>query len=180
MIARPAATTPDDNAGHMTRTLLATLVLGLLATAAPLTLHVNAEITTSDAPADPALAVLDKFGFFGRWAIDCARPPSLENIWRQAARPVHGPVRFIESLGEKYLPNDYVVTSATSNGPDSVTIVIRLNDEFDQSLTIVRKDSRVRTMVNRPAGSAAPVVKDGVIVANGRPTPWLTQCDASL
>jgi hypothetical protein len=44
---------------------------------------------------------------------------------------------------------------------------------------MVRRGDRIRTMVNQPAGSSDPVVRDGVVTANGLATPWLTRCELS-
>ena len=128
------------------------------------------------ARAEPVGDTLQAFEFFGRWAPDCSRPPALDNSWREVEILPSGDVRFVERLGTEYQPNVYVVMNATRTGSDSIVLRIELNDTTLQDLTMTRKDGKIRTLINVPVLTGKPVVKDGRIVANGRETPWLTQC----
>jgi hypothetical protein len=119
---------------------------------------------------------LEVFGFFGVWAPDCSRPPDLDNSWRTAVPVAAGDIRFSESVGENYQPNRYRIISASRPAPQTLVLRIELNDNIVQDLTMAREDGRIRTMTNKPLASTRPVVMDGVILANGQPTPWLTRC----
>jgi hypothetical protein len=121
---------------------------------------------------------LEEFGFMGSWAQDCERPADRENVWREVTLTEDG-ARFTESLGAGFVPSSYRVLSATRSAPDSIVLSIELNGHIRQDLTMVRRGDRIRTMVNQPLGSSAPVVQDGIVTANGLATPWLTRCEAA-
>jgi hypothetical protein len=119
---------------------------------------------------------LEAFGFFGRWAPDCSRPAALDNSRRVVMRTLGGGVSFTDSLGEKFVANTYVVLKATVTAPDTIVLQIELNDKIQQDLTMVSRNGKIRTMINKPLASDKPVVEGGVVLANGQKTPWLSRC----
>lgn len=132
----------------------------------------------TDAEAGSIGRTLTEFGFMGSWAQDCGRPADRDNIWRQASPIDDGGAIFTESLGEGFQPSIYRILAVRRTLSDTVVLTIELNSKIRQDLTMVLRGNRIRTMTNHPAGLAKPVVKDGVVIANGAATPWLTRCEA--
>ena len=128
------------------------------------------------AQADTIRGRLEAFGFFGRWAADCASAASRANSVRDAFVTAEGTVAFTESLGEQYQPNGYVVLDATPLGSDKVLLDVRLNGETEQTLTIQRRHGRLRTIENRLKAGGKRLVANGVAVHGGGKTPWLSRC----
>ena len=129
------------------------------------------------APAGSVGQTLTEFGFMGSWAQDCDRPPAIDNVWREASPTGDGGVLFTESLGENFKPSAYRVLTAHRKSSDTVVLSIELNGTIHQDLTMVLRDERIRTMVNRPKDSKEAMVENGVIRANGLATPWLKHCE---
>jgi len=119
--------------------------------------------------------ILEKFGFFGTWAVHCDQPASPDNVTRYALASTKG-VSFTETLGKDSQPNIYSVMSAKPLGADTIVIRTRLNGDIEQDLTIRKDQNRVRTMQNREADTGDFVVKDGIVDSNKSETPWLTRC----
>jgi len=131
------------------------------------------------AGADTPRQVLKDFGFFGRWASQCDRPPSPGNGLRTTSVTPAGTVRFREHFGKGFRDNVYEVLAAEWIAADQVRIRIRLNRNATQDLVMAREDGRLRTMANRPldgANAGQAVVEDGLITASGSPTPWMARC----
>jgi hypothetical protein len=130
------------------------------------------------AGAETVRETLDQFGFFGRWAMDCAAPASADNNVRNARISPTGDPIFSESLGGDGEPNTYVILRAKLNGGDTITLRTKLNGEIEQDLTMRRDGTRLRTMINRDVGSRQYVVRNGVVSSTKRETPWLNHCAA--
>lgn len=126
--------------------------------------------------ADTVQTTLKAFDFFGVWSPECDLPAAPGNSLREVTVSAAGQVRFTESLGKDYDPNVYVVLEAKRTAPDTVILRIELNGQTKQDLTIVRAPGRVRTMANQRVADGVFVVKDGVVSANGRETPWMNHC----
>lgn len=134
-------------------------------------------LVRADSSAAPSIRdALEAFGFFGRWAPDCSRPAALDNSRREVMRTLGGGVTFTDSLGEEFVANTYVVLKVTVKAPDTVVMQIELNDTIRQDLTMVKRNGKIRTMVNQPLTSDKPVVENGIVLANGLKTPWLSRC----
>jgi hypothetical protein len=131
-------------------------------------------LVAAPAQAQSARGVLAEFGFRGEWSADCGQPPGPDNS-RRVISGSRRSVKFVENLGEDYRPNEYVVVAARRIGRDTVTIQAELNGENVQELTIVRDGRRMRTTAN-VAADGKSLVKDGVVVASKRETPWLSRC----
>jgi hypothetical protein len=119
---------------------------------------------------------LDDFGFFGRWAMDCAQPASpANNVRRARISPTGDPV-FSESLGGDGEPNVYVVLRARRTADDTIVLRTKLNGEIVQELIMRREGNRLRTMSNRDVPGGDYVVRNGVVLSTRAPTPWLAHC----
>lgn len=152
----------------MRKAIGAALAIGLLAAT-----------TVSSGHAETPRATLERFGFLGTWAQDCARPAATDNVWRQTAIG-RGSVVFTESLGGDFVPSSYRVLDARLTAADTVVLSIKLNNRFRQELTMVLRGERIRTMTNRPRGAKTPIVDNGIVVGTAMTTPWLTRCGKQL
>jgi hypothetical protein len=131
--------------------------------------------SAAPALAETASQTLEDLGFFGRWAMNCDEPPSESNTVRIARVSATGDAIFKESLGGPGEPNIYVVLRVTRTDTGMV-LRTKLNGTVSQDLTIRRDGDRIRTITNRDVATGRFVVRKGVIVSNGRETPWLTRC----
>jgi hypothetical protein len=120
-------------------------------------------------------SVLEDFGFFGNWAINCASPATLANSRRHAFITRGGEIHFTESFGHKIKQNVYTVFGARRIAPDKILLRIQLNGKDMQNLTMQKDNSRLRTIFNERENGEF-LVRDGVILSNGQPTPWLSPC----
>lgn len=118
--------------------------------------------------------VLERFQFFGTWALDCERPAAADNPVRSAPKPSGKTVMFTESLGGE--ANVYVIKRAKPAADDTISVRIELNGEIRQDLTIKREGDRLRTMTNRDIATKDVVVREGIVLSTGEPTPWLKYC----
>jgi hypothetical protein len=127
------------------------------------------------AGAQSPTAVLEAFGYFGRWAPDCSRSPVPGNPHMTVSKSPRGTIEVRNSLGPDYLDNVNILLDARSLGPDRVWIKTQLNNSELREWEVVRQAGRIRTFVNRkPDGTH--ITRDGLVVASGNPTPWLNRC----
>jgi hypothetical protein len=120
---------------------------------------------------------LRDFGFLGTWAIHCEEPASPSNNTRFALISSTGDVVFRETLGPHSEPNVYVVLRAVRESDDTLALLTKVNGEFEQELTVVRKGGRLRTFRNVDVATGRVVVRQGTVVSTGQRTPWLSHCD---
>jgi hypothetical protein len=130
------------------------------------------------ATAESLRDTLDHFGFFGRWALNCAEPASPDNNVRNARMSPAGDPIFSESLGVDGEPNIYLILRAKRTGPDTIVIRTKLNSDVEQELTMRRDGNRLRTVTNRDRADGHYIVRHGIVTSNKKQTPWLTRCDA--
>jgi hypothetical protein len=129
---------------------------------------------SAPAQAQSPRSVLGGFGFLGEWSPDCSKPASPSNT-RRTATADRRAVRFAEDLGPDHQANEYVVLDARRIARDRIAMRAELNGASVQELTVVKQDGRLRTTANF-GSDGKPLVKDGVVVASSRATPWLSKC----
>jgi len=120
-------------------------------------------------------SVLANFGFFGTWAMHCGAPPAPTNIVQTVPPSGRGPVEFSDTVAPGTPGNRYRVLSARMAGPTTLVLRVELNRGSIEDLAIVKSGNWVRTMTNQRS-PGAQLVRDGIILANGRRTPWLQKC----
>ena len=123
--------------------------------------------------------VAQEFGFVGHWAMQlCDRPASSEN-WRRRIVVSGGEVSWTEDCGNNCgfsVPIKYVVQSIERVGAERISMRVRRIDQAGTYDFIMRMaDGRLRTMSNQ-AVDGKILVRDGIIVSNGAPTPQFTKC----
>jgi hypothetical protein len=130
---------------------------------------------TVEVQAQQAAGILNAFGLFGSWAVECGAPPSPANVVQTVTWTGREPVEYRETIGPGAAANRYRVISARM--PDASTLVMQvlLNGRFTENLTITKYgSSAIRTMTNQTWDGF--LVENGVIRTTGRPTPWLRKC----
>ncbi len=127
------------------------------------------------AQAQSTRRVLENFTFFGKWSPHCDQPAGPANSLRNVYVARGGEVQFTESLGAGYKDNLYRVLDAKRIAPDKVVLRIELNGTITQDLTMVKEGGRIRTVANQRTDGQF-VVKDGIVLANGNATPWVSRC----
>ncbi len=123
--------------------------------------------------------MLAEFGILGRWAADCGRPAASNNphiVFERSADGSGAQYRVI------FTPNNATVRSI-----DNVrvlregTIAMRFTTPtgattglaFD--ITMLKEPARYKVIGS--VGSDGKVyIKDGIVVADGRPNPWQNKC----
>jgi len=120
--------------------------------------------------------VVSKWGLDGVWRTNCSLPKSTTNSDRT----------FVLSGGQLVWEQDFVniktsvpVTSAVvrPDGALELTLVFPAGQSRVRQMVYARgSDGRVKVWENRDASTGELSVKDGALVANGAPTPWLSRC----
>ena len=131
--------------------------------------------SSATAPAQSTSSILSDFGFIGTWAMRCGAAPAADNITEVVTVMPEGTVRFTTDLGPRFTPNNYVVLSARRIDPKTIVIRIRLNNDILEDLTVIKDGNGIRTMTNRKT-TGEVLVRHGVILSNGRKTPWMRKC----
>lgn len=125
---------------------------------------------------DASRDLLERFRFFGTWAIDCSESSAIDNVIRTAVVSSTGDPTFTENLGPNSEPNIYVILRAWQLGQNEIGVRIKLNGVREQELVMRFQDGRIRTMSNRDVKSGRFLVKGGNVRGTGTKTPWLTRC----
>ncbi len=147
-----------------------------LAGLAAIFIGISATFVVAEPATDSATrGVLEEFGFFGQWAIRCDQPASVQNTVRSAYVSAAGEPGFSENLGEGLPENVYRILGVERRDDNQITLAIELNGQTLQRLTMVRDESRIRTITNELADGRI-VVKNGIVAASGGRTPWLSRC----
>jgi hypothetical protein len=122
-----------------------------------------------------AAGVLNAFGFFGTWAVQCGAQPSPANVVQTVTWTGREPVEYSDTNKPGAVGNHYRIVSAQMPNATTLVLQVYLNERYGETLTISRYGTdRIRTMTNQTAQGL--LVRDGVVVATGRPTPWLQKC----
>jgi hypothetical protein len=122
------------------------------------------------------VSTLEEIGFFGIWAIRCGESAGLDNIVRSAFVSAAGEPGFSEDLGADLPENAYRILAAQRDGENQIVLDIELNVQMKQRLVMVVDNDRIRTLSNTLPDNRE-LVRNGVVVASGTRTPWLSRCD---
>lgn len=133
------------------------------------------------ARAETPWSVFKKFGLTGNWSPDCSSPPSKTNFWMTYKKGPGGKVvRPLNRGGGDEL--SVTVDSATLVTPTTMSARFRNDDPTWEGangtsvdLVIELVDDRVRTL-NSTGLDGTQYIKDGIVVASGKPIPWIEKC----
>ena len=125
--------------------------------------------------AAPVAGILNGFGFFGTWAIQCGAQPSTANLVQTVTWTGREPVEYSVTFVPGTVGNRYRVVSAQMPDASTLLMQVQLNGNLTENLTITKYGAdRIRTMSTQTWQGF--LVKDGIVVASGHPTPWLQKC----
>ncbi len=122
----------------------------------------------------------ERLDLFGAWAPNCTGAPTPDNPHVLVARGERGFVLEQDEFGSAYEINRYLIVAARRlKGHElAVDALFQQGDaEPQHQLIVMRVESRTRRTMFTGAGDEPPLVKDGVAVAIGKPTPTLNKCD---
>lgn len=132
------------------------------------------------AATSPAARIYRNLGLFGTWAPNCGAPASPDNPHVNVVSGDKGLVLEQDDFGADYEVNRYLIVAARrmKNRQLAVDALFAQGRTEPQRQLIIMHvaDKRRRTMFTGTA-DAAPLVKDGIALANGKPTPQLNKCD---
>jgi len=125
--------------------------------------------------------IFKRFGITGNWSVSCADKPSASNFW----------MTYKEGPGGKVVrPLDRGKGNELSAVVDSAEMVtaatMRLRFRNDDptwgasngqvsTVLIEVKDGRIHTLESK-GDDGKEYIKDGIVVASGKPIPWLEKC----
>jgi hypothetical protein len=134
-----------------------------------------AAVAPASAQGQAVSGVLASFGFFGTWAMQCGAPPAPTNVVQTVTWTGREPVEFTATASPGSAGNHYRVVTAQMPSATTLIMQVQLNGYSFENLTITKYGTdRIRTMTNQT--SQGLLVRDGVVVASGRQTPWLQKC----
>lgn len=128
----------------------------------------------ADATAANAVKVAQRWGLIGTWALDCSMP----------VEKGKGRFIFYEISPEQRLVNRRDHDAADANpivdagiSPDrSIVLYIRIGKQTRENGIVKDHDGTIRALFNR-ADDGTYSIRDGLFVANGKPTVPLHKCD---
>lgn len=124
--------------------------------------------------------LFQQFGLYGDWAVDCSHAATRENSRIKVVKSNDGLVSEDSDQGPDYEHNHYTDVSAErlSDTQLSVQVIFEPGTRSEQRQTLIYlvHDGTWRTMFNQPQGGAV-LVKDGIMVGSGNPTPVLNKCN---
>jgi hypothetical protein len=125
------------------------------------------------ADAESVQQVAGAFGLIGSWAIDCSKPASAAAPRiRYAATPDGGVMRervdgAAHGAGTPFL-------AAARLAPDQLEVDYRYEERVIH-LVLEMRNGKHRGL-NSWIDGGAPLMEDGVVLANNRRAPWLEKC----
>lgn len=129
----------------------------------------------ASAQAQQTAGILNAFGLFGSWAVQCGAPPSPANVVQTVTWTGREPVEYSETIGPGAADNRYRVISAQMPNATTLSLQVLLNGRYTENLTIAKYgNDAIRTMTNQTWNGF--LVQNGVIATTGRPTPRLHKC----
>ena len=142
---------------------------------------VAAAIFTAPVTARPSSVARDyrHFGLFGAWAPDCSEAASPDNPHVSVSMEGHAVIEQNE-FGAGFETNRYLIVAARrmSGGKLAIDALFQQGDtEPRRQLIIMHIDGKSRRTLFTGTADAPPLVKAGIAVALGKPTPVLVRCD---
>jgi hypothetical protein len=140
-----------------------------------------AGLWSNSVAAQTASSVLRAFGIIGRWTTGdtVCHASSVENDVETYTELPSGDVEERLEFGPGRRPNVSVIHKASRMDAGRVLITARLNNNKDQERVFLMQDGKLRTMSNADEDGTY-LVRDGIIVPNGKPTLWRRRCQKDV
>ena len=130
----------------------------------------------SEATAQSVESALRSFGLPGTWAPDCAEPPSPLHPHATYSVEPSGQASMIYEPGPRAPRSAYAISSAEHGADDKLLLREEwLHDHSRLEVTLRKFRGKVKVWLSRDADGKL-LVKDGVVVATGYVSPWMTRC----
>jgi hypothetical protein len=137
-------------------------------------------LVVAAAAEEPTQTALRDFGMLGEpLAPDCTQPASLANpylVFYDASGIIRGYIK----TGPSNRAANYTVVNATRAGTKMVMRTLYEptpgTEQYLLDISIVRDNSRVRTITSQLVNSGTYLIKDGANISSGKPVPWLSAC----
>ncbi|MCW5748549.1 MAG: hypothetical protein KIT36_20335 [Alphaproteobacteria bacterium] len=130
-------------------------------------------IAPGSASAQSVADVLQQWGLLGTWSADCQAPLSKAPRVTYVRQP-DGNARHVLALGDGR-QIDSPVLAARNRPEGGLEVTVNQSQEVISYVLVRGEDGRVRSLSSRrPNGDY--YIRDGKLLANGAPTPWLRQC----
>jgi hypothetical protein len=146
--------------------MLACIVAGLLAA-----FHAPA------AGAQTAADTVERWGLLGTWAVDCKRPPAINNTYLSYVKSGGGKVLHQRNFGNRR--DSHEVLSATVSPEGRIEVIA----DFGRGAGMRRwslarvPDGRIRAMASSRIDGTGATIRDGRFIIGGKSSPWLSRCD---
>jgi hypothetical protein len=153
--------------------------------------HVRAAVLTAFFALLPAAAfaqtawdAMRSFGLTGTWSLNCKEPAGPANFWMTYYQDAGGVVRRTLERGPDPDYPRLMVVIESAHLITSTTMAARFrNDDPNWGDTngatadviMIKENGRVRTLDSK-GGDGKQYVKDGIVVASGKPIPWIEKC----
>ena len=125
--------------------------------------------------AETAANVAAQWGLLGSWRIDCTAPPSVDNF--NETYVVRGGKLYLDRVDSGGAGSEPVL-AAKIRPDNSIAIFIRFESAAQtRENDVIRDGDRKRVMSNSRINSQDYSVRNGVLVASGKPTPWMNHCE---
>ena len=123
-----------------------------------------------------AADAISDFGLTGEWAVDCAKPPALDNPHMTFTTSADGqPLRALRM--NSAFDGTFDMKDAKLLGTDRLTYVV--TDKFGTYTIVIGKTGdQWRSLESTRHSDGQVLIRDGKIVDPGRPTPLFTRCRA--
>jgi len=117
-----------------------------------------------------------KFGLLGTWAVDCTKPPSNDNPYEEYTPSESGyPIRtFYYVVGSRH---SFEMRNARIGPPDRLAYLdVRKSDGDRTNVVIQKVGERQRSYEAIDPNDGKVYIKDGKLVATGKPTMVFEKC----
>lgn len=127
---------------------------------------------TAPCAADVVDVVRD-WNLFGTWAANCARPPTPDNAYATYAQR-NDAVFLDRDVGSNQ--DSLAIVEASARPDGTISIVIDFGKAGTRTNVLAKDgDDRIRAMANHDSKGQFSV-RNGVMLALKRPTPWQERC----
>jgi hypothetical protein len=146
--------------------MLACIVAGLVATS-----HAPA------ARAQTAADIMERWGLLGTWAVDCKRPPAINNTYLSYVKSGGGKVLHERNFGNRRDSREVLSATVSPEGRIEVTADFGRGGGMRRWSLARVPDGRIRTMASSRVDGTGATIRDGRFVSGGRSSPWMRRCD---